>query len=213
MPLLSNPQHDEKSALLEQLQYSITNARDIIHGLTIDQFRTKPVPSSEITLGWLILHISEVASEWATRINLAPQRPEWERTNNPAGYFEKVRKIETVYPADTPETILERYDSRMAEALEIFRSVTNLDLEIPTPLLPWFTPDTPPLNVRWALHHVLEEIHRHSGHGDILREAIDGAEMYDLRAEAEGMSLNFIEDWFAQNAHLLEGDSAGEAKS
>jgi hypothetical protein len=32
----------------------------------------------------------------------------------------------------------------------------------------------PPVNLRWVLAHMLEEIARHAGHADILRELIDG---------------------------------------
>jgi hypothetical protein len=31
-----------------------------------------------------------------------------------------------------------------------------------------------PVNLRWALMHLLEETARHAGHADILRELIDG---------------------------------------
>ena len=33
---------------------------------------------------------------------------------------------------------------------------------------------------------MIEEVARHAGHGDIVREAVDGATMYGLMAAAEG---------------------------
>ncbi len=36
------------------------------------------------------------------------------------------------------------------------------------------------------LLHLIEEIGRHAGHADIIRESIDGANMYELMAGVEG---------------------------
>jgi uncharacterized protein DUF664 len=39
--------------------------------------------------------------------------------------------------------------------------------------------------VRWVLLHLIEEIARHAGHADIVREHIDGGTMYPIMAAAE----------------------------
>ena len=39
--------------------------------------------------------------------------------------------------------------------------------------------------VRWVLLHLIEELARHAGHADILREHIDGGTMYPIMAAAE----------------------------
>jgi hypothetical protein len=43
-----------------------------------------------------------------------------------------------------------------------------------------------------VLLHLIEEIARRAGHADIIREAIDGATMYELMAGAEGWPAT---DW------------------
>lgn len=40
--------------------------------------------------------------------------------------------------------------------------------------------------VRWVFHHLINELARHAGHADIVRESIDGATMYELIAGFEG---------------------------
>ncbi len=40
--------------------------------------------------------------------------------------------------------------------------------------------------VRWVVLHIIEEMARHAGHADIIRESIDGATMYELLAALEG---------------------------
>ena len=49
---------------------------------------------------------------------------------------------------------------------------------------------------RWILIHVIEELARHAGHADIIREHIDGATMYELMAGAEGWpETPWIKPW------------------
>jgi hypothetical protein len=66
--------------------------------------------------------------------------------------------------------------------------VAGLDLNAPVPIgdEPWNPKDIANWSVRWVLLHLVEEIARHAGHADIVREAIDGATMYELLAAAEG---------------------------
>jgi hypothetical protein len=43
-------------------------------------------------------------------------------------------------------------------------------------------------SVRWVLFHLIEEVARHGGHADILRESLDGRTFYELMAASEGWS-------------------------
>src|SRR6478752_1383567 len=52
--------------------------------------------------------------------------------------------------------------------------------------VPWFPKDVTHWSVRWVVLHLIEELARHAGHADLLREAIDGATMYELMARREG---------------------------
>ena len=49
---------------------------------------------------------------------------------------------------------------------------------------------------------MLAEIERHSGHADLLREAIDGRTMYDLIAEDQGIDMSYIGAWFADHPEI-----------
>ena len=51
--------------------------------------------------------------------------------------------------------------------------------------VPWFPKDVDFWSVRWVVLHLIEELARHAGHGDIIRESIDGATMYELMAGIE----------------------------
>ena len=52
--------------------------------------------------------------------------------------------------------------------------------------VPWFPKDVPAWSVRWVVFHLIEELARHAGQGDIIRESIDGATLYELLAGLEG---------------------------
>src|SRR5215203_1059846 len=64
--------------------------------------------------------------------------------------------------------------------------------------VPWFPDDVEAWSVRWVLLHLIEEIGRHAGHADIMRESIDGATMYELMAGAEGWpATDWLQPWTA----------------
>ena len=73
----------------------------------------------------------------------------------------------------------------------------RLDQAVPVPKgVPWFPADVQAWSVRWVLLHLVEETARHAGHADIIREAIDGATMYELIAAAEGWpDTDWLKAW------------------
>ena len=63
----------------------------------------------------------------------------------------------------------------------------DLNTSVPVPQdVPWFPKDVPAWTVRWVALHLIEELARHAGHADLIRESIDGATMYELMAGREG---------------------------
>ena len=62
--------------------------------------------------------------------------------------------------------------------------------------VPWFPKDVEHWSVRWVAMHLIEELARHAGHADIIRESIDGATMYELMAGLEGWpETDWIKPW------------------
>ncbi len=87
--------------------------------------------------------------------------------------------------ADTVAAALAALDDVCAAVLEAVRTV-DPDLPVPVPDAPWNPKDVEAWSVRWVWFHLVEELARHAGHADIVREAIDGATMYELIAGREG---------------------------
>jgi Protein of unknown function (DUF664) len=62
----------------------------------------------------------------------------------------------------------------------------------------WIPGDVIAWSVRWVLLHLIEETARHAGHGNIIREALDGATALPLMAAAEGWPANpWVQPWTA----------------
>src|ERR1022692_2999918 len=67
-------------------------------------------------------------------------------------------------PGDTVESVRELYEGILAENRAILAEVTDLD-----------SLSTINLNRRWVVLHLIEELARHAGHADLIRESIDGS--------------------------------------
>ena len=200
MPLFPATCPTERENLLEWIDVALVNARSIVHGLDAGQLRARPLPSSELTLGWLILHIGEVAEGWLGRAAAAPNAPETGRSL--PEQFAWAEAVNRVDPDATAEEILAEYDRRCAAGLAHLRAA-DLDAPVPVPEeMPWYPPGLPAFNGRWAALHALNEIARHSGHADILREAIDGRTMYELIAESQEIDMSYIGQWFAAHPEV-----------
>jgi hypothetical protein len=92
----------------------------------------------------------------------------------------------TVPPGVRLADLIADLDACRAETAATIRAV-QLDDPVPIPPgVPWFPSDVEAWSVRWVLLHLIEEVARHAGHADIIRESIDGATMHPLMAAVEG---------------------------
>lgn len=74
----------------------------------------------------------------------------------------------TLGPDETVQEWLAAFAVEAAHTDVIVRAGIDLALDVSDPR------GGPSNNVRWVLLHLIEEIARHAGHADLLREAIDG---------------------------------------
>ena len=79
------------------------------------------------------------------------------------------------------------------------RLFAEADWDTPVPVphdVPWFPQDIDNWTVRWVALHLIEELTRHAGHADIIRESVDGATMYELMAAVEEWpETDWIKRW------------------
>ena len=149
--------------------------RATVHGLTDEQARAKPSASS-LSLGGLIKHAAHCERGWVAGI-IANRLPETER--------DWVTEFQ-LQEGETLEGILAFYDEVAQETEAIIAEIPDLGQEVPAPPAPWYPSNVKFWSVRWVLLHLIEEISRHGGHADIVRESLDGKTWYELMAAAEG---------------------------
>lgn len=185
MPALAAPVSDERDALREFIAYHQSAYFAVAYGLTDEQARSTP-SASTLSIGGLVKHATGMQRTWMLRVAAAPEQPA------PDGRpFEERRAAFTQeFVMRDDETLREVLDAFAAQNADTLRQLDAADLDTPVPVptdAPWFPKDVKQWSVRWVIHHVINELARHSGHADIIRESIDGATMYELIAA--------LEDW------------------
>ena len=164
----SNGATSERADVLETLAKHRGFLRQAVQGVTEEQARLRPTVS-ELCLGGLVKHVTQVEASWARFIVEGPdQRPPDEATYaaHAAGF--RMEDDETL------DALLAAYDEVARRTDDLVTSLPSLDVSHPLPEAPWFPP-----NARWsarrALLHIVAETAQHAGHADIIRETIDGS--------------------------------------
>ena len=178
MPGQAPPLTDERALLLAYLAQQRDGLRYAAYGLTDEQIRLAPT-AGPLCIGALLKHAATGEAAWIDTILQRDRGPAGDRQ---AAYTDNFR----VADGETLAEILARYDEVARETEEVINGVADLSQAVPVPKgVPWFPDDVDAWSVRWVLLHLIEEIARHAGHADIIRESIDGATMYPLMAAAE----------------------------
>ena len=123
------------------------------------------IGASSLTLGGLLKHLAHVEDDYfGPKLNGARPSPPWDEHADDFGFDSAAD--------DTPEQLYALWD----EAVE--RSRKRLDAALaeggPEQLVHVSTPDGQHANLRRLLGDMIEEYGRHTGHADLLREAVDG---------------------------------------
>ncbi|MFF3316514.1 DinB family protein [Streptomyces sp. NPDC003035] len=168
-------QGDERGAFLNFVEAQRAALRRAVLGLTEEQAASRP-SASELSLSGLIKHVAEVELNW---LRLAQQRPnERQRTRETWGEAFRLTDEETI-----PQ-VLTFWEGVQKETEEFVREVPSLDDTFPLPSAPWFPKDGR-VSVRWMLLHLVQEMGRHAGHADIIRESLDGQDSFSLIAREQ----------------------------
>ncbi len=194
MPALARPVADERSALREYLAYHQSAYFAVCYGLTDEQARSTPTVSA-LSIGGLVKHATGLQRSWMTRVAAAPGAPPKD-----ARPFEEVAKEfgdqHVMRPDETLDGLLRAFEAQNAKSLRLAETA-DLDAAVPVPHdIPWFPKNLEAWSVRWVILHVINELARHAGHADVIRETIDGATMYDLIAGLEGWEIEgWVKPW------------------
>jgi uncharacterized damage-inducible protein DinB len=167
---------DERGALLSFVEAQRGAVRRSLIGLTEEQAASRP-SASGLSLSGLLKHVAETELNW---LCLAQQRPN-ERARTEETWADSFRLVGD----ETVPQMLEFWAKVAAETEEFVHSVDSMNDTFPLPEAPWFPKDER-CSMRWLLVHLVEEIARHAGHADIIRESLDGRTAFELVAEEAG---------------------------
>ncbi|MFJ6943622.1 DinB family protein [Streptomyces wuyuanensis] len=167
---------DERGALLSFVEAQRGAIRRSVLGLTEEQAASRP-SASELTLSGLLKHVAECELSW---LRMAQQRPN-ERQRDENSWSDGFRLLD----GETVAATLAFWDGVAKDTEDFIRSVPSLDDTFPLPDAPWF-PKEGRVSMRWLMLHLVEEIGRHAGHADIVRESLDGKGAFDLVALESG---------------------------
>ncbi len=131
-----------------------------LDGLTDEQARRRLVPSLTCPLS-IVKHCAFVERVWF-QVVIA------ERTRDSVGIPESAEDSWVVVDTDTVGSVLADYRAACAESVAIAAEHGLDDVQT------WSRRG--PLTVRWIYLHMIEELARHAGHADILREQILAAD-------------------------------------
>jgi uncharacterized damage-inducible protein DinB len=185
MPGNPPPFRTEREGLLLYLRQQRDGLKYAAYGLTEEQIRLRPTRSA-LTIGGLLKHAASTERGW-TQLMVGGSGGGTEES-----YDDEFR----VADSDTLTGLLAQLDEVAGETEAATNALESLDVTVSLPEAPWYPSDPSGYSARWILLHVLEELARHAGHADILREHIDGATMVELMAGAEGWpETEWIKPW------------------
>ncbi|MFC9790779.1 DinB family protein [Rhodococcus sp. NPDC127528] len=134
-------------------------------GLDEEGARTRST-ASELTLAALLKHVAGTERGWIKTMLERDENAEFDMAAGMASW--------TVGPEDTLESLLADYERVAADTEAAVAGLADLDTPVPLPTAPW-SPERQWWSARKILLHLIRETAQHSGHADIIRESLDGA--------------------------------------
>lgn len=164
---------DEREALLATITSQNQAFRYAVSGLTEAQARSVP-SASAMSLASLLNHVIQGESSAIDRI--VGTRSEVDPT---AAWLAAWQ----VADDESIASQLARLDETAERMTKVVRAELDLNriVDLPDDVRKWMPADIV-TTVRWMLLHQIEELARHAGHADIIRESLDGATADQLRS-------------------------------
>lgn len=163
---------DERTDLLEALAHHRHFLRFTTRDLTDEQAGRRTTVSA-LCLGGLIKHVTSVERNWAEFILNGPSPTDDFTAMTEADWARRADEFRML-PGETLAGVLADYDETARRTDELVTSLPDLNAAHPLPEAPWNKP-----GARWSarrvLLHIVSETAQHAGHGDIIRESLDGA--------------------------------------
>jgi uncharacterized damage-inducible protein DinB len=151
----------EREMLEQWLDFHRTTLLLKCEGLDDDDRKSRPIPTSLLSLHGLVRHMAEVERNWFRRVLLRDVDTPMMWSDPNIDDSELVPLDDADWEHDVAVWLQECDDSRAAAAAHDLDDVGIRRGE--------------PCSLRWIYLHMIEEYARHNGHADLIRELVDGA--------------------------------------
>jgi len=165
VPGMADPRRQEPAFVLDErdmlegwLDFHRVTLLLKCEGLSDEQRKSRPVPTSKLSLHGLVRHMAEVERGWFRYTLLKDSHAGPVFSAEPDGDLEPLDGAD--WDDDVAAWQAECQASRQAAA--------------PLSLDDLGDDDGQPCSLRWIFNHMIEEYARHNGHADLIRELIDG---------------------------------------
>ncbi len=165
---IEDPRRQEPSFLLGErdmldqwLEYHRVTLLLKCEGLSDEERKSRPVPSSKLSLHGLVRHMADVERGWFRRALLC-------EPDAPAICCDHAREDSEFEPLDEADWD-DDLNAWQDECAASRAAASTLPLDA-TGLR-----QGEPCSLRWIYLHMIEEYARHNGHADLIRELVDGA--------------------------------------
>ena len=162
MPPIAGTEVDHLLGALDRMRATFRWKADGLDDAGLQQ----RIPSSDLTMGGLLNHLARVEDEASSvRLDGSPRDAYWEgRVSDDDPEF-------VTAAHDDPSLLYRRYDDAVVQARGRYAAaIAAGGLDTATALR---GPDGQSASLRRLLFDLLEEYGRHTGHADLLREAVD----------------------------------------
>ena len=176
--------HDEITTLANYLDQQLAAIRAALLGLTEEQARATPCRSA-LSLAGIVKHVT-----YGMRGATPLIRGSAERSVIDESAFAAYMGSFALTDHESADSVLHDFDGARREYLSAVADA-DPDADFLAPPSPWFgIHDARPAKLRYYLVHQVEEMARHAGHADIIREQIDGLAVPGLVMTLEGVQAN-----------------------
>jgi uncharacterized damage-inducible protein DinB len=151
----------EREMLEGWLEYHRTTLLFKCEGLSDTARKSRPVPTSKLSLHGLVRHMAEVERNWFRRTLLrqADAGPIW---------YDPAEEDSELVPLDdadwTADLDVWKAECQSGRAAAASCTLDHVGLR-----------RGEPCSLRWIYNHMIEEYARHNGHADLIRELVDGS--------------------------------------
>lgn len=157
---------DERTTLLQALDFYRAVLRRKAWGLSDEQLRTRVGPA-DMTLGGLLVHMANVEDNWFVRVvSGLPQSEPWIS----APWRDDHDWDWHVAAKWSAAEIFDLLDASIDRSRAVVAEIASLE-----EIAPVHDRAGNGMTLRWILNHMVSEYARHCGHADLIRESIDGA--------------------------------------